>query len=179
MNNIIFVAGIHGVGKTTLCKQLSIKYGIEHLSASKIIAEAKKRPFTSLFIEEIGENQVILVNAVNNFLDKSKKYILDGHFCLLNECRAVEKVPQRTFELLGIEKIIVLIEDVNIIHQRLGNRLGINYDIELLNHLQKMEMEYSQQVSSILNVPYMALDISKTNEELLNSQMDIIFKENI
>lgn len=36
-SNIIFIAGIHGVGKSTLCKKLSSRYNIEHYSASELI----------------------------------------------------------------------------------------------------------------------------------------------
>lgn len=38
---IIFVGGIHGVGKTTLCKKIESRYNMEHFSASNLIAKEK------------------------------------------------------------------------------------------------------------------------------------------
>ena len=38
---IIFVSGVHGVGKTTLCKKIASRYKIEHFSASNLIAKEK------------------------------------------------------------------------------------------------------------------------------------------
>ena len=38
---IIFVAGIHGVGKTYLCQRLKESMGVDHFSASQLISEFK------------------------------------------------------------------------------------------------------------------------------------------
>ena len=36
-NDIIFIGGIHGVGKGTLCKRIESELGIIHLSASEVL----------------------------------------------------------------------------------------------------------------------------------------------
>lgn len=178
-NNIIFVAGIHGVGKTTLCKYIFQKYNIKHYTASTLIAEAKERPFTTLFIKDIDKNQTTLINAVNQIRDENQEYILDGHFCLLNEFKSIERVPPKTFELLGIKTIIVLTENINTIYTRLKDRSGIEYSLDMLYKLQEDELDYSYEISSVLNVPYIVLDVSNTDEISLNKKIDTIFAKNL
>ena len=46
MNNMIFVGGIHGVGKTSFCKKISKAYSLEFYSASALISEIKKEQFS-------------------------------------------------------------------------------------------------------------------------------------
>ena len=36
-NDIIFIGGIHGVGKGTLCERIESELGIVHLSASEVL----------------------------------------------------------------------------------------------------------------------------------------------
>lgn len=174
--NIFFIGGIHGVGKTTLCNYVSKKYNIEHLSASTLIANYKNKPFNSLFIEGMDENQDILVKIVKSTLDKNKIYLLDGHFYLLNKDKQPEKVPEKTFVDLGIKKIIVLTEDINTILYRLKSRNNYNYDLNMLQDLQNKELNYSKQISSILNVPYKLINLSSTDKSNLDNELNKFFE---
>ena len=175
--NVIFIAGIHGVGKTTFCKYISKKYDIKHYLASEIIAEAKKVPFTTLFIEDVDENQIILINSIKSLNYKNKEYILDGHFCLLNRYKSIERIPKKTFELLSIKTIIILIDNVALIHNRLKNRTGIEYSLDMLDEFQQNEICYSREIASILNVPYIIFDRSSMDECEIDRQLDYIFKK--
>ncbi|GFZ34280.1 hypothetical protein CSC2_48060 [Clostridium zeae] len=174
-NNIVFISGIHGVGKTTLCNNISSEFNIPYYTASKLISDVKKIPFTSLFIDGIDTNQDLLVSAANKLIDRNKTCILDGHFCLLNKNEEPEKIPQKTFELLGLKSIIVLTEDVNTIWYRLKERNNCEYDINLLKELQEMELAYSHEISAFLNIPYIVLDLSNSdNESLLSKINDLL-----
>ena len=44
---MIFVSGIHGVGKTFFCNQVKEQPGIDTYSASKLIAEKRSRNFSA------------------------------------------------------------------------------------------------------------------------------------
>jgi adenylate kinase len=37
INNIIFIGGIHGVGKETLCRKICKQLGLQHLSSSEVL----------------------------------------------------------------------------------------------------------------------------------------------
>ena len=57
---MIFVSGIHGVGKTFFCDRVKEKLGIATYSASKLIAEKRSRNFSAdKIVEDIDENQLL------------------------------------------------------------------------------------------------------------------------
>ena len=81
---MVFHSGIHGAGKSYLCKKLN-KYNIPTYSAGHLIAEYKKEAYSSnKLINNIDDNQCVLIKAMNSLNDRNP-YILDGHLCLLNE----------------------------------------------------------------------------------------------
>lgn len=68
MKNIIFIGGIHGVGKGTLCEKVCNKLNIKHLSASEVLKW-----------EEISEKENKLVKdftLTQNRLITNLKYIV-------------------------------------------------------------------------------------------------------
>lgn len=88
MNNssIIFIGGIHGVGKSTVCQQICNKCNIEYLSASKLIKWSELSEDTkNKKVENLSFTQDRLVVGLRNAVQENKTYILDGHYCLLNK----------------------------------------------------------------------------------------------
>ncbi|GAC43371.1 adenylate kinase and related kinase [Paenibacillus popilliae ATCC 14706] len=65
MNNIIFVSGVHGVGKTQFCRELTNDYQLIHHTASLLIASKKQKHFDiSKRVSHITENQDYLIEAI-------------------------------------------------------------------------------------------------------------------
>lgn len=50
---MIFVSGIHGVGKTYFCNLVKKKLGIKNYSASQLIAERRKKLFWQINMSQI------------------------------------------------------------------------------------------------------------------------------
>lgn len=90
---MILVGGIHGVGKTTLCKYIEKEFGLSHYSSSALISKLKKKQFTDKRIENIDSNQDFLIEALCNMNLKNQEYLLDGHFCLLNKNGEIVNIP--------------------------------------------------------------------------------------
>ena len=85
-HKIIFLGGVHGVGKTSLCNKMCEELSIEGYSASNLIKRVKNVKFpTNKHSEEINGNQDTLIVAVNKYIRCKTACLLDGHFCLLNE----------------------------------------------------------------------------------------------
>ena len=58
---MIFISGIHGVGKSYFCDKVKAELGIDTFSASKLISERKNTGFSSnKLIPDIDENQQYL-----------------------------------------------------------------------------------------------------------------------
>ncbi|PVE17631.1 AAA family ATPase [Clostridium perfringens] len=154
MREIIFVAGIHGVGKTTFCNQLSEITNKKHFSCSDLIRTYKTLPTTNKFISEINSNQKLLKKAIDTLLNDNDSYILDGHFCLLNTNHEIVKLPIETFEALNISKVILLSLDSNKILKNLESRDNALYSLDLITEFATQELNHCKFVCNNLNIPF-------------------------
>ena len=91
---MIFVSGIHGVGKTYFCNMVKDELGIKNYSASQLIAGRRGKGFlVDKFVSDIDDNQAILLDAINELRQADEEFILDGHFCLSNEDGVIARIP--------------------------------------------------------------------------------------
>lgn len=85
-DGIIFVAGIYGVGKSTLCERLGLSIGIPCYSAGDLISALNGETYgRNKTVVNKEKNQDILVAAVNDRLQKDTAFILAGHFCIFDK----------------------------------------------------------------------------------------------
>ena len=153
---ILFVGGIHGVGKSTLCDSICERMNVAHHSASELISKfGKVSHSANKRVTDVGKNQDVLIAATNEYLVEGRSYLLDGHFCLLNQNGEVVEIPLPTFKALSPVAIMVLFDDPNKIFARLKERDKEMYDIDSLCSFQLRELDYSESVASKLNVPYL------------------------
>ena len=150
---IIFVAGIHDVGKTYYCN--SLNDGIKNYSASDLINNYKK--IKGKIVIDVEENQNHLLNALLELNDK--KIYLDGHFCLLGEENKIKKIPLNVFKETNITKIILLYSEPISICERLKKRDNKDYSVELIEQFQNKEVEYGQEVANELNIPLVKIKV--------------------
>jgi len=151
---IVFIAGIHGVGKTTLCDYLSTELSLKYYSASNLIRDYGRIKFPkSKHIVDISGNQDVLIRAINEFLEPDKMSILDGHFCLLDENGDITRIPSTTYKQMKPQAIICLYEDVDVICERLKSRDRYSHDSGLLSTFQGAEISYAREISDSLGVP--------------------------
>ncbi|WP_196424182.1 ATP-binding protein [Commensalibacter melissae] len=160
---IIFVAGVHGVGKTTLCekfinnfnnKSKDLLISIKHESSSQLIKKIKtdftlennKKTITSDY------NQELLINEVNKIKNNYDYIILDGHFCLLDSNDNITPLKINVFKQLNLDYII-LIEPKDI--SQLKERYYNNKRLPITN-LQKLVIEenkHANYISDKLRIP--------------------------
>lgn len=163
---IIFIAGVHGVGKTTLCSDLAARFNIEHFSASKLISREKEEEhLRSKRVENIAGNQDYLVVAINKYFKSTKWYLLDGHFCLLNKDNEINQIPYSTYEGISPSAILVLVDRPENIYARLSSRDSIKHNLALLQAFQEQEILYAEYVRDKLGITYlMSNPIENKNE---------------
>ena len=124
---ILFVAGVYGVGKTTLCDILSEKYLISSYSSSELISKCNHEEYgKNKYVTNSNRNQEILVNQVNKIKDES--FILNGHFCLKEKNNKVILLENEVFKKLNLSCILLLSASVEIIKENLFKRDKIYYD---------------------------------------------------
>ncbi len=151
---MVFVSGVHGVGKSYFCKTIKESLGFVTYSASNLIAERKNASFSKdKLIPDIDNNQAYLLSAVNDLNTVTRQYLLDGHFCLLNANGLVQRIPQNTFTLLKPDAIVLLTEKADVIIQRRKERDNVLHSKTDIQLFQDEEIAYAKEVAAILNIP--------------------------
>lgn len=164
MNNLIFIGGIHGAGKGKICDEITNNTDLFHLTASKVLKWNEISEIENKLVKNIKSNQDRLILNLKLIIDKEKRYLLDGHYCLLNENGKPEKVPFYTFVGIQPKKLIVVFEDPIIIKNRLESRDFKFYNEQLLKEFQDIEVEYAEEIASKLNIQL--LKIKSTDFDL-------------
>ena len=161
---LIFISGVHGVGKTYFCNMVKNVIGIESYSASKLIEQKKNAAFSQdKLIPDIDDNQPYLLQAVNELKASRVNFILDGHFCLLNSSGEITRIPLDTFQDLNPDAILLLMEKPDVIAARRKERDGIDASVQSIDNFQQEECSYAKEVSAILGAK---LFISYGEEDL-------------
>ncbi len=159
---LIFISGVHGVGKTFFCNKIKTDLGIDCYSSSSLIAEKKKQGFSSdKRVDGINENQLFLLQAVKELRDEGKEFLLDGHFCLLNVEGKITRIPADTFSALAPNSIVLLTEDPVIISKRRQERDNISCSVASIKVFQEEEIKYANEISDLFKIPILIASVSK------------------
>jgi adenylate kinase len=154
MKQIIFAGGIHGVGKSTLCRQVVDELSFNYLSASEVLKwndinkDAKNKK-----VLDISDTQKRLLNGLNAIVEPGKRYILDGHFCLFNKDGEVIPIPISTFKQIDPVSLIIVTGAIADIQAALEKRDVRAYDQSALLAMQEKEIAYAQEIATTLQIP--------------------------
>lgn len=168
-----FLAGVYGVGKSTLGNKMSAQTGIPYYSAGDLISRINGEKYgANKVVADKNENQNILADCIAEILRETSSIILAGHFCIINSQGSVDKLPEDVFDKLQIEKIILLETDQHTIMAHLSDRDGKEYSLELIGALMKQERELAQKIAEHLSCPlifhqmkYSEIDVAELIEE--------------
>ena len=151
---MIFISGVHGVGKSYFCNLVKEATGIECYSASSLIKERKQQGFPAdKRVADIDANQLHLLAAVEDLRARLGEFLLDGHFCLLNTDGIITRISLDTFTTLKPEAIILLTEDPEVIAKRRKDRDGVEHKASDIKAFQDEEIKYATEVAELLQVP--------------------------
>jgi len=174
---ILFIAGVHAVGKSTLCSTYARTHGVLHKSASQLIREAKENAIAknTKAVRDIPGNQQLLIQAVSEIRAAGKTLLLDGHFALLNSENKPQPLPMDVYIDLTIDGIVVLHDKPAAIAARMLERDGNSLQIDEITALQHMELKRAKQVAGVLNLPLER--IRSFDQEKFDGMANSILKE--
>ena len=155
-DGIIFVAGIYGVGKSTLCERLSLSIGIPCYSAGDLISALNGETYgRNKTVVNKEKNQDILVAAVNDRLQNDTAFILAGHFCIFDKSFNVERLPESVFSLMPIAKVVLLESDVTKVCENLRFRYRDYrcYPLDALKSLKQCDKMQCEKITKQLGLP--------------------------
>lgn len=150
---MIFLTGVHGVGKTTLLSRISKLHPIEIVTASDLIKNAHGDVSNTKLVSDVDDNQKLLAEAVSAFRDeRGDRFILDGHCVLINDRGNYELLPIAVFADLAPSQIIVLTDDARRICDRLRARDGHAPKESTIHQLQTIELFWSGEIAHMLGI---------------------------
>jgi adenylate kinase len=161
--NIIFIGGIHGVGKGTICSKIQKEIDLKHLSASEVLKWSEVSPDpTNKLVKDITDTQQRLIKGLERVIEPAQRYILDGHFCLFDSNGKVNSVPVETFIKISPILLSIVVCDAGIVAERLQARDNKKYDALIIEKMQKIELEHAQLVADKLNVDLIKVEGNPT-----------------
>lgn len=158
---VIFVGGVHGVGKTTACGWVAEELGVPHRSAGQIIREcAAEEMSVDKRVADVDRNQVLLIEGVTTLVSKFGLLLLDGHFSLFNADGMLQLLPVTVFQDLRIMRIICLTDRPEVIFQRTTARDGASLSVSEITEHQKEELRHARYVAESLQIPFVEVNAS-------------------
>lgn len=104
---IILLAGIHGTSKSTTGRKMADRMGIEYIGAGKILAKNNRwQKRKQKIVNNIIKNQEILISLIQSMIIPGKDYILDGHFCLIDNNNNIRKIPQYIYIIKFLSSLL-------------------------------------------------------------------------
>ena len=175
----LFVAGVHAVGKSTLCDEYAKHYGVIHKSASQLIRETKAQAIAadSKVVKDIPGNQQLLIDAVAKIRADGQTLLLDGHFALLGSDHKPQPLPTEVYSDLSIDGIIVLHDKPSSIAARMFKRDGKSMSVSEIAALQAMELARAKEVAKELHLPFEK--ITSFDQKSFDDMAHYIFNEPI
>ena len=166
MSKILFLAGIHGVGKSTLAEFLSDETGMQHYSSSELIKAQKQAPVDiKRSVIDPEDNQSYLLKALDRVISEHQLLILDGHFTLWDG-KKIYRVSRSLFEALPIAGVILLVGDPQDTSFRLQRRDSQRWSINDIISLQDEEISQAKATCHSLNLPFLIVDGSYDSDLL-------------
>jgi adenylate kinase len=166
-STVIFVGGIHGVGKSFHCAKACERLGATHLVAGDLLkAEKQQSADTDKRVTSVGQNQDVLVRALERVLVPGRTYLLDGHFVLLNADGNITNIPSRTYETIAPTAVVLVVDDPAEISARLRQRDGRSYEPSFLQQLQDRELAHAREICFALEVPLLMVAPEAAVEEI-------------
>lgn len=159
---VIFVGGVHGVGKGTHCQLISQRTGIPWFTASSIIKTEKQSAIAvdTKAVADPNGNQSLLLRGVRRVTTANSTILLDGHFTILNSHNSIVLIDVEVFDQLQLQGIVVLKDNPSIICNRLRSRDGCEWAVADISSHQETEITHAQMVATKLAIPIMMVESS-------------------
>jgi adenylate kinase len=161
---VIFVGGIHGVGKGKICTELSSLLSIPHFSSSKLLNwDELNVDKSNKFVNNFEFTQSRLLNSLKKIKLINKDFFLDGHFCMFDELGNPSKIDIKTFEAIAPSIIVLVSESAKVVQERIYKRDKKLYDIEKLKKLADLELKYAKLIAKKLGVHFVNIKNQKVD----------------
>jgi len=156
----IFVAGVHGAGKTFATKPACQKLGLVHATASQLIREERGQATWdgTKMVSDVDQNQAALISAARRIRESGATLVIDGHFMLRRAPGIHERLPIDVFRALECSSVLLIRSPVPVLLERLHARQDMSWTESELANFSAAEDAHSVEVAEVLGIPFRALD---------------------
>ncbi|HEX7890775.1 MAG TPA: ATP-binding protein [Ramlibacter sp.] len=158
---VVFVGGVHGVGKSTCCAQVAQLTGCLHVTASEIIRRERSQAIASAgkLVSDVDGNQKLLIRGFHTvrLQTGSVPILLDGHFAMRDGLGEIQSVSVDVFRSLGIDRVVCLLDEPSAIAARIQQRDGTAPSEREIAELQDAESRHARLVAVAIAAPFMFL----------------------
>lgn len=150
---MIFLGGVHGVGKGTVCERIFSPAGYHCVTASGLIAEQGRKTDENKRVSSVTDNQTVLIKALENKSKNHRRLLLDGHFTLINKKNEIEPINKDVFRSMKINQLLLVKGKVEEIVNRLMSRDDYKWDASFIERFQKEEEAHARYISKDMGIP--------------------------
>lgn len=166
IGSTIFIAGVYGTGKSTMCSALAKILHIPAFSAGDLISSKNGEHYgANKTVSDKYANQLLLIERVHQLIQKNERIILAGHFCIFNSYNEVDILPESVYSQLSISRIILLEANIQTVISNLISRDGKNYTLESISKLIKKEREQCKRIAEQLSCPFNIYQMTFTEQD--------------
>lgn len=157
---VIFVGGVHGVGKSTHCQLYSERFGMRWFTASALIRAEMQTAIAkdSKAVVSPNGNQKLLLRSVHALTAANQPMLLDGHFTLLDSGGNIVPIDVEIFDQLGLKGVVLIQDQPESICDRLRERDGHEWSVHKVSLQQEAEISHAQVVATMIQVPMLRIE---------------------
>lgn len=150
MRKVVFVGGVHGVGKTSMCADAAERVGATHLTASSLIREARHDAIAAAdkrASDVPGNQELLLKQFAERASTANGVVLLDGHYTILNGQGETVRLEASLFAALGVSTFLCVRGDAQAIAGRLADRDGHGPTAKEVAVHQQIELDQAARVA--------------------------------
>ncbi len=179
---IVFVGGVHGSGKSTLCRYLAGALPAAHVTDGALIREAASAAHVvtvgaqNKAVPDVDANQAVLLRGLSAFqartADDSRVVLLDGHFTLMNPSGEIVDVPSEVFAAIAPIAVLLVETDTGVVQRRLAARAPDAPAANVIAALAARERYRASATAEALRVPILSLPGDGSVEQVGQGVLD-------
>jgi adenylate kinase len=172
---IVFIGGIHGVGKTSVSKSLVGLLPATHVTAGALIRESAGAGATMTIgagkkaVPNVDANQALLLQGLELFRTRlgtsASLVLLDGHFSLIDGAGQVVAIPLEVFSAIAPIAVILVEASGLTVRERLIARDAEAPPLDTIAALATRERQRATEVCTALRIPFWALSGDVPSEQ--------------
>lgn len=162
---IVFVGGVHGVGKTTISRLLAERLSASHVTAGRLIREAASGTDRVSIshgrkaVPNVDGNQALLLRGLASYKASCGPgpIVLDGHFSLLDSSEIPVRIPLPVYDAIAPVAVVLVETEDRVVHARLMSRDGGAPPVAIVAQHAVCERQAAEAVCARLKIPLISV----------------------